>query len=83
MLLYRWVPREAETVGEREGGGNAVEDIRPMMVPGFHLQGTARNVVKGSRRAEDVCLAHLSRSVSPKDVEGKCLCRTSQSKGTG
>lgn len=83
MLLYHWVPRKTETVGECWDGGNAVEDIRPMIVPGFDLQVAARKVVKGSRRAKDVPLTRLSRSVSPKDVEGKCLCCTSQSKRTG
>lgn len=60
-----------------------MEDIRPVMVPGFHLQVAARKAVKGSRRAEDVHLAHLSCSVSPKDAEGKHLCHMSQSKRTG
>lgn len=48
-------------VGKQGGGGNAVEDIRPVMVSGFHLQVAARNAVKGSKRAEDVRLARLSR----------------------
>ena len=83
LPLYHWVPRKTETVGERGGGGNAVEDIRPVMVPGFHLQVAARDVVKGSRRAEDVHLARLLRSILPKEAEGKCLCGMSQSKHTG
>lgn len=70
-------------VGECGGGGNTWEDIRPVIVPWFHLQVAARNMAKGSRRTEGVCLTHLSGSVLPKDAEGKCLCHMSQSKRTG
>lgn len=45
-----------------------VKDIRPVMVPEFHLQVVARQAVK--QRVEDACLFH-SWSVSPKDAEGK------------
>lgn len=50
------------------GGGNTVEDIRPVMVPEFHLQEVARQTVK--QRVEDAHLLH-SCSVSPKGAEGK------------
>lgn len=58
-----------------------MEDIRPVMVPGFHLQVAARNMVEWSRQAEDVRLAPLSCSVLPKGAED--LCHMSQSKHTG
>lgn len=47
-------------VGECGGGGNTWEDIRPVIVPWFHLQVAARNMAKGSRRTEGVCLTRLS-----------------------
>lgn len=45
-----------------------MENIRPVMVPEFHLQVVARQAMK--QRVEDACLFHLC-SVSPKGAEGK------------
>lgn len=58
-----------------------MEDLRPGMVPEFHLQVAAAQAVK--RMVEDARLARFSCSVSPKDAEGKCLCPVSQSTHTG
>lgn len=81
LLFCHRVPRKTETVSERGGGGNMLEDKRPVMVPEFHLQVLARQAVK--QRVEDAHLTHFSCSVLPKDAEGKCLCPTNQSAHTG
>lgn len=49
-----------------------MEDIRPLMVPEFHLQVVTRQAVK--QKVKDARPLH-SCSVSPKDAEGKMpLC---------